>query len=123
MSEQKLVLTGIVGVVAGEEYKVEAGKSAVFGRSRSCDFSLRNCKRWPETEKEDSPACESSKTVSRKHFKVTVKNGEHVVIEDLSSNGTFLDDKRIDRHVINDLTQKTHEVRMGASETFRMEWK
>jgi pSer/pThr/pTyr-binding forkhead associated (FHA) protein len=123
MGDQFLMLTGVSGVVEGEEYKIESGKSAVVGRSRSCDFSLRNCKRWVETENEENASSESSKTVSRKHFKVTVKDACHVEIEDLSSNGTFVDDKRVDRHIITDIQSQPHEIRMGASETFRMEWK
>ena len=123
MSNPGPVLVGISGVVQGESFALDYGKSLVIGRSRSCDISIRNCKRWQDTESAGEPPPESSKTVSRKHFKLSYYNASSIEIEDLSSNGTFVDGKRIDRVVIADLKTRPHEIKMGAGETFQLEWR
>jgi pSer/pThr/pTyr-binding forkhead associated (FHA) protein len=123
MSEQRPVLVGIKGMVQGEEYPLEHGESLVIGRSRECDVSLRDCKRWQEAEDEGRSLEEGSKTVSRKHLKISFHDPDSIELEDLSSNGTFVDGKRIDRMVISDLRQTPHEVTLGAGEKFRLEWK
>ena len=123
MSGQSLVLVGLSGVVQGEVFPIGYGKSVVVGRSRSCDISLRNCKQWLESEESRKTPDQSSKTVSRKHLKISFHNANSIEVEDLSSNGTFVDGKRIDRVVLTDLKDRPHEVRMGAGEVFRLEWR
>ena len=87
MANQGPVLTGIAGVVEEEVFHLEYGKSVTIGRSRACDISLRNCKRWLELEETGEIPEESSKTVSRKHLKITFHNADSIELEDLSSNG------------------------------------
>ena len=117
------VLIGVKGIVQGETFPLEYGKAVVIGRSRSCDISLRNCRRWLETEEAGQPPEESSKTVSRRHLKINFLDADTVELEDLSSNGTYLDGKRIDRAVITDVKDTAHEVQLGAGETLRLEWR
>lgn len=117
------ILIGMSGVVQGESYALNYGKSLVIGRSRTCDISIRNCKRWMDSEAAGQLPPESSKTVSRKHFKISYYNASSIEVEDLSSNGTFVDGKRIDRVVITDLKTRSHEIKMGAGETFQLEWR
>ena len=123
MSGQGPVLVGIKGVVQGELFPLEYGKSVVVGRSRSCDISLRNCKNWTASEEGGEEPESGSKTVSRKHLKISFHNANSIEVEDLSSNGTFVDGKRIDRVVLTDVREKAHEVQMGAGEVFRLEWR
>lgn len=123
MSGKGLVLVGVHGVVQGETFPLEQGKAVVIGRSRSCDISLRNCKRWLQAEEFGEEIEEASRTVSRKHLKVSFRAPGAVELEDLSSNGTFLDGKRIDRHVITDVVNTQHEIQLGGGDAFRLEWR
>ena len=123
MSTQCPVLIGVSGIVQGEMFPLEYGKSVVIGRSRSCDISLRNCKRWLEAEQAGELSEESAKTVSRKHLKISFYNAQSIELEDLSSNGTFVDGKRIDRFVVTDVKETAHEIQLGAGEKFRLEWR
>ena len=117
------VLVGVSGVVQGTVFPLVYGKSIVVGRSRSCDVSLRNCARWIEAEKAGKNPDKATKTVSRKHVKISYYNANSIEVEDLSSNGTFVDGKRVDRVVLTDLKEKPHNVQMGAGEIFRLEWR
>jgi pSer/pThr/pTyr-binding forkhead associated (FHA) protein len=121
MAGEGLVLVGIAGIMEGELFTLEYGKSVTIGRSRACGVSLRNCKRWAELEKTDSIPEETSKTVSRKHLKITFHNAASVELEDLSSNGTYLDGKRIDRIVVTDVRDTSHEVKLGGGDVLRLE--
>jgi len=123
MSTPGPVLVGVKGVVEGELFPLEYGKPVVIGRSRSCDISLRNCKGWPETEDSEEESEEGAKTVSRKHLKISYFDPSGIELEDLSSNGTFVDGKRIDRIVITDVKETSHEILLGAGEAFRLEWR
>ena len=123
MTTQGPVLVGLGGVVEGEVFPLAYGKSVIIGRSRSCDVSLRNCKRWQDLEEAGELPEETSKTVSRKHLKITFHNANSIELEDLSSNGTFVDGKRIDRLILADVKEAPHEVRLGAGESFRLEWR
>ena len=123
MATQGPVLVGLAGVVEGEEFPLEYGKAVTVGRSRSCDISLRNCKRWIELEESDGIPDETAKTVSRKHLKITFHNADSIELEDLSSNGTFVDGNRIDRLVVTDIRDAAHEVQLGGGDKFRLEWR
>ena len=123
MAGEGLVLVGIAGVMEGELFPLEYGKSVTIGRSRSCDISLRNCKRWDELEQAGNIPEETSKTVSRKHVKITFHNAASVEIDDVSSNGTYLDGNRIDRIVVTDVRETSHEVKLGGGDILRMEWR
>ncbi|MFH1731811.1 MAG: FHA domain-containing protein [Planctomycetota bacterium] len=123
MANQGPVLIGLAGVVEGEVFPLEYGKSVIIGRSRACDISLRNCKRWLELEETGEVPEESSKTVSRRHLKITFHNADSIELEDLSSNGTYVDGSRIDRMVITDIREAPHEVQMGGGDKFRLEWR
>ncbi len=63
------------------------------------------------------------KTVSRKHVRITYREPGKIEIEDLSSNGTFLDGRRIERVEITDLRERPHELLLGTREKFLLEWK
>lgn len=123
MSAPGPILVGVAGVVTGEQFALEYGKPVVVGRSRECDISLRKCKRWVDAEEAGSETEEASKTVSRKHLKISFLDANSIELEDLSSNGTFVDGKRIDRLVITDAKETRHEIQLGAGEKFRLEWR
>ena len=113
-------LVGIAGHVEGEELKLEHGKTLVVGRSRSADFSLRRISRisaMTDDEREDD---QDLRTVSGKHFEITMYNVESIEIVNLSPNGTYPDGSLIDKAIVEDLAEKEHEVRVGAIEVFTL---
>ncbi|MFO7900364.1 MAG: FHA domain-containing protein [Planctomycetota bacterium] len=123
MTAEGPTLVGTKGVAEGEVFALKYGHSMVIGRSRSCDISLRKCPRWLEAEGEGEAPGEAANTVSRKHLKLTYHDPNSIELEDLSSNGTFVDGRRIDRLVLTDVQESSHEIVLGGGETFRIEWR
>ena len=117
------VLVGMEGFVQGEEYPLWRGATVVIGRSRGCDISLRRCRSWLALGAEERDDQRDFKAVSRKHVRISHPELGRVEIEDLSSNGTFLDGVRIDRIVITDLRERSHELILGTAEKLRLEWR
>jgi len=117
------VLVGIEGFVQGEEYALWRGATVVLGRSRGCDISLRRCKSWLALDPAQRDEASDFKTVSRRHVRISCGDDGSVEVEDLSSNGTFLDGERITRVVIHNLRERSRELRLGTREKFRLEWR
>ena len=74
-------------------------------------------------DEEKRDAEKDFKTVSRKHARISCYDADNVEVEDLSSNGTFVDGERIDRIVITDLGERSHELLLGTRERLRLEWR
>ncbi|MBI2191411.1 MAG: FHA domain-containing protein [Planctomycetes bacterium] len=123
MENEGPILIGIAGLIEGEQYPLQYGQSVVIGRSRSCDISLRKCARWQELPPEERNEEKDFKTVSRKHVRITFYNANSIEIEDLSSNGTFVDGQRVDRVLISDIKERDHEIQLGTQERFRLSWR
>lgn len=118
----KILLKGITGLVKDETFPIEAGQNVTVGRSRSCEISIKSCNAYTLMSPEARDRDEGLLTVSRKHLKIKFAKPDSIELEDLSSNGTFLDGKRVDKMVIADLQSKPYELRLGRRETFRMEF-
>lgn len=116
-------LVGIAGLVKGEQFSIEAGKSVVIGRSRECDICLRDIPAAKEIDQRGGDADQHFRTVSRKHMRLTCHAPDNVELEDLSANGLFLDGKRIEgRATVSDLQSQPHELKLGTTETFQLDW-
>ena len=64
----------------------------VVGRSRSADLSVRRATKFLERmDRNDLSRSEAWRTVSRQHARIAFYRTDHIVIEDLSANGTFVD--------------------------------
>ena len=118
----KILLRGISGLVKDETFTIEAGQNVTLGRSRSCEISIKSCKAYSAMEPEARDKDEGLLTVSRKHVRINFAKDDGIELEDLSSNGTYLDSKKVDKMVIADLPKKPYELRLGRRETFRMEF-
>jgi pSer/pThr/pTyr-binding forkhead associated (FHA) protein len=118
----RIVLKGTTGLVKDETFSIDSGQAVTLGRSRSCDISIKSCKAYAMMEPEARDKDEGLLTVSRKHLKIRFVKPETIELEDLSSNGTFLDGKKVEKLVIADLPQKAYELRLGRRETFKMEF-
>lgn len=117
------VLIGTEGFVVGEKFPLDRGATIVIGRSRSCDISLRRCSSWLAQEHDKRDCDDDFKTVSRKHIRISYYDNSNIEVEDLSSNGTFVDGRRISRTVITDLRERSYELLLGTRERFRLEWR
>jgi pSer/pThr/pTyr-binding forkhead associated (FHA) protein len=114
-------LIGTAGHVEGEKLKLEYGKTLVVGRSRSADFSLRRIQKIADMGDEEREADQNLRTVSGKHFEITMYNMESIEIVNLSPNGTYVDGTLVDKLIVSDIAEKAHEVKIGAAETFSLE--
>ena len=116
-------LVGTSGHVAGEELALEYGKKVVIGRSRSADWSLVRLKSWTSKSETEREADDAFRTVSGKHFEITMFNLGSIELVNLSPNGTLLDGKPVTRTTITDVASAAHEIRFGADEALRLEAK
>ena len=117
------VLAGTDGLVRGVEFPIEYGATVVVGRSRSCDLSLQRLDSWESLKPEEQNQEKDFRAVSRKHVRISYYNANSIEIEDLSSNGTFVDGKRVKRIVLTDLRERSYELILGTREKFRLEWR
>lgn len=116
-------LIGIAGLVKGEEFSIQVGESHTVGRSRDCNICLREVPKARELKEGDELLERHFNTVSRVHMRVTHHAPDNVEIEDLSSNGLFLDGKRVEGTVVlTDLPEHRHELKLGTHETFCIDW-
>jgi hypothetical protein len=116
-------LVGTGGHVEGESFPLDFGKTLVVGRSRSADFSLRRITRVASMSDDERENDQDLRTVSGKHFEITLYNVESIEIVNLSPNGTYVDGKLVDKIILTDVAEKPHEITIGAKEQFRLELK
>ena len=117
-----LVVKGMKGFLAGEEVVMKVGDRLVVGRSRSADLSVRRARRFVEREDiEFVMKSEAYLSVSRRHVQIHYMHPELIELRDLSSNGTFVDGKKIDCIGLTDLKQRSHIVALGFSERLLLE--
>jgi len=115
-AEHWLALRGLGELADGQYLKIDVGESIVVGRSRHCDWSLR---RAPEYLKSDAEARGAIKddlafnSVSRRHAKLTYLAPDMLEIENLSGNGTLVDDVAVDKLVLTDVRTKVHRIQLG----------
>jgi len=114
-------LVGTGGYVEGSRTPLEYGKTITVGRSRSADFSLRRLPKVADMTDEDREANHDLRTVSGKHFEITMYNVKSIEIVNLSPNGTVVDGEMVDKLIIEDVAERSHEIRMGSKEIFRLE--
>jgi len=116
-----LVVRGLRGFLRGEERRLAVGESMVIGRSRKVDFSTRRAPRLkarPDAAKViGTPAF---LTVSRRHTLLHHVAPGVVEITDLSSNGTYVDGRKIERERLEDLATKNHILSIGAQERLEL---
>ena len=114
-------LVGASGHVEGEEMRLEYGKTIVVGRSRSADFSLRRMEAVTSMSDAERDADSDLRTVSGRHFEITMYNVGSIEIVNLSPNGTYVDGKLVDKIILDDVAEESHDIRMGTNEVFRLE--
>ena len=116
----KPVLVGVGGHVEGERMELDYGKTVVVGRSRSADFSLRRVPDVAKLSDEERQDDHDLRTVSGKHFEITPFTEDSIEIVNLSPNGTYVDGKRIDKMIVEDVSENSHEIKIGLGEKFEL---
>lgn len=119
--ERRLMLRGLNGYFDGEVFLLDKGDEVVVGRSRACDFSIKGCRRYREAPSDVRRNDRHLAGVSRRHFRINYCHESMIEIRDLSLNGTWVNDRRVRKLVISDLSQRRYEIRMG-HEQFVLEW-
>jgi pSer/pThr/pTyr-binding forkhead associated (FHA) protein len=113
------VLIGTAGLVDGEIYRLDVGVDVVVGRSRSCDISLRRTAAYLQTPPLARDSDHDFNTVSRRHVRIQV-NAQSASLQDLSTNGTFVDGEPLRETRLITLTSEGTTVRLGTRETFQL---
>ena len=122
MATQKIpTLVGIGGYSKGEKYPLKYGKTLVVGRSRSADFSLRRLESYLSLPAEERDADDKFRTVSGRHFEITMYNLESIELKNLSPNGTLVDGNAVDATVFDDVSENTHLIEIGMEEKLSLE--
>lgn len=118
-----LKLVGTDGLCKSAEFFIKQGDSAFVGRSQSCQISLGKLARFKELDEEkDKVALTKFRTVDGQHLKIYFKSPDHIMLEDMSDNGTFLDGEKVQGQVIiSSLQKKPATLLLGLEERFRME--
>jgi pSer/pThr/pTyr-binding forkhead associated (FHA) protein len=118
MSDTVPVLIGTAGIVQGESFVLAPGTPVVIGRSRSCDISLRRTSGYMKAPADERDVDHDFNTVSRRHARVEVAAGSRARIEDLSTNGTFVNGDHLSGSTEVDLVQGVCALRLGTRESF-----
>lgn len=119
----KILLRGIYGSVKGKEYYIELGQSVTLGRSRSCDINLGKDDHNTQTIVNDGISQEAHfRSVSRRHLRISFYEENELKLEDLSSNGSYVDGERFDEVTLNDFKEEVHVVLLGTREKFILEY-
>ena len=118
-----LRVRGIRGFLQGEELLLKRGDEVVVGRSRHCDLSVRRSTRYLErADRLNVSESEAWRTVSRQHVRIAYHRPDHIVIEDLSANGSFLDGQRIEGKAnIADIESSPRVLALGSVERLKLE--
>jgi pSer/pThr/pTyr-binding forkhead associated (FHA) protein len=117
MADTVPVLLGTAGLVQGESFVLTPGVPVVIGRSRSCDISLRRTTGYLKAPPAVRDNDHDFNTVSRRHARIEVANNA-VKIEDLSTNGTYVNGEHLQGVVEHTLESATCNLRLGTRESF-----
>jgi pSer/pThr/pTyr-binding forkhead associated (FHA) protein len=110
------LLRGTGELADGQTLRIAEGQSVVVGRSRWCDWSLKRSPAYLKARGSDRRRVQRSiryASVSRRHLRITLHARDRVEIENLSVNGTFVDDEPTDRLVIHDVLERVYRIQLG----------
>lgn len=114
--EHWIVLRGVGELAEGQQLKLAVGETIVVGRSRHCDWSLRRTPSFLKSDRDARKALRADtlySSVSRKHVRLSYLAPDMLEIENLSGNGTLVDDRPIDKLVLTDIRTQAHRIQLG----------
>jgi pSer/pThr/pTyr-binding forkhead associated (FHA) protein len=119
MADTVPVLIGSAGLVQGEIYVLAPGVAVIVGRSRSCDISLRRTPGYMKSPPDVRDTDHDFNTVSRRHARIEVSQASRVRVEDLSTNGSYVNGNHLSGSIEVDLTAGAMcNLRFGTRESF-----
>jgi pSer/pThr/pTyr-binding forkhead associated (FHA) protein len=116
---ETISIRGIHGWSNGTLYPLGDGDALVIGRSRSCDISLRRTEGYLDQPRQNRDHDVDFNTVSRRHVRIKLVRSV-LIIEDLSTNGTWINGERLENRIDVDISRGPIELRLGNRETFRI---
>lgn len=111
-----LLLKAHDATLGGETLRVGLGESVLCGRSRRCHWSLKRTAAYLEDKGGARERMESSlafTSVSRHHCRVSFLAPDLVEVQNLSSNGTLVDGRPVDRLMLLDCRTRPHTLQLG----------
>lgn len=122
-SDAVLSLSGVDGLLRYDRIDIPLGRSVIVGRSRRSDLSLRRSKQFRTADEKDQRKILADRAflkVSRRHVRISYLAEGHIEIWNLSKNGTWVDEKRVDRILLTELPEDGVTIRLAESETLRL---
>lgn len=119
MAELVPVLVGTAGLVNGECFVLARDMELTVGRSRSCDVSLRRIGAYLASPSAERDGDHDFNTVSRRHIRIKVNAGD-ASVQDLSTNGTFINGEPVKEARKIDLDKGGCTLRLGTRESFQL---
>lgn len=102
--------------VQGETLRLALGERVTCGRSRRCHWSLKRTVPYLEDKDGTRNQLEATlafRSVSRRHCRISFLAPDMVEVENLSSNGTLVDGRPIDRLMLTDCRTRAHVLQLG----------
>jgi hypothetical protein len=111
-----LLLRARDAAVEGETVRIELGQQATAGRSRRCTWSLKRT--LPYLDDRDGARARIREglaftSVSRCHCKISFLAPDLVEVENLATNGTLVDGRKVDRVQLSDARTRPHTIQLG----------
>lgn len=118
-----LRVKGVKGFFEGEERMLQRGEEVVVGRSRGVGLSLRmSAKFLSRSDRNELRGSKAYRSVSRRHVRIAYYRPDHIVIEDLSANGTFVDGQKVaGKLALTDLAAQSHLITLGSAERLQID--
>ncbi len=114
-----LLIRGVRGYLCDESFRLAYGQSVTVGRSRHCRFSLKQGRKFEETDGNvDAP---EFLRVSREHLEISYPHPEMIEIRNLGRNGTRVGGQPIERVVLTEIGRPTR-IDFGADEVLELTW-
>jgi pSer/pThr/pTyr-binding forkhead associated (FHA) protein len=111
-----LIVRARDAAVQGETLRLTLGERVTCGRSRRCHWSLKRTVPYLEDKDGARKRLEATlafRSVSRRHCRISFLTPDLVEIENLSSNGTLVDGRPIDRLMLTDCRTRPHVLQLG----------
>ena len=111
-----ITITGLGELAEGQNVTINLGESIVVGRSRHCEWSLRRTPSYLKMDETHRGAVQGShayNSVSRKHARISYVAPDMVEIRNLSSNGTLVDGRLVDKLILQDCRENSHKIQLG----------
>ena len=113
------IISAYISTENGQTLRLGVGETAIVGRSRYCDWSLKRAPAYLKSKGRTRLRLQKKpiyNTVSRRHLRIAFQAQDRVEIVNMSGNGTYVDGRLIERHIL----QVGEVIQVG---TYRLEFR